>query len=121
MVAAASLIPDGLKHDGDVLKLWPDPAGPQHNEQAGGILKAGLRVLPIDPSTGESTSPMHKSVYQRFTAGAVLVFDRIAPYRPVNLRTHVDFKQCLGSTAASAQTGSVSLMMLRRSGNGRVI
>ncbi len=25
MVAAASIIPDGLKHDGSVLKLWPYP------------------------------------------------------------------------------------------------
>jgi hypothetical protein len=102
MVAAASLIPDSLKHDGDVLKLWPDPAGPQHNEQAGGFLKAGLRVLPVNPSTGESTSPMHKSVYQRFTAGSVLVFDRIEPYRPINLQTHVDFKQYFGPAAADA-------------------
>ena len=102
MVAAASLIPDGLKHDGDVLKLWPDPAGSQHNEQAGGFLKAGLRVLPVDPATGESSSPMHKFVYQRFTAGPVLVYDRIEPYRPINLRTHVDFKQYFGPAAAAA-------------------
>jgi Uncharacterized alpha/beta hydrolase domain (DUF2235) len=62
MVAGASLIPDGLKHDGSVLRLSPDPAGPQHNEQAGGFLKAGVRHLPVDPDTGESASPMHKSV-----------------------------------------------------------
>jgi hypothetical protein len=102
MVAAASLIPDGLKHDGDVLKLWPSHAGPQHDEQAGGLLKAGLRILPVDPATGESSSPMHKSVYQRFAAGPVVIFDRIEPYRPVNLRTHVDFKQYFGPAAASA-------------------
>jgi hypothetical protein len=87
MIAAASLIPNGLKHDGNVLKLWPKPAGPQHDEQAGGFSKAGLRILPVDPSTGESSSPMHKSVYQRFAAGPVLVFDGMEPYRPTNLQT----------------------------------
>jgi hypothetical protein len=52
MIAAASIVPDGLKHDGSVLKLWPDPEGPQHDEQAGGRLKKGLRtLLPEDEKT----------------------------------------------------------------------
>ncbi|WP_420896279.1 phospholipase effector Tle1 domain-containing protein [Bradyrhizobium yuanmingense] len=34
LLAGASLIPGGLKHDGSVLRLSPDPAGLQHNEQA---------------------------------------------------------------------------------------
>jgi hypothetical protein len=45
---------------------------------------------------------MHKSVYQRFEAGPVLVFNKIALYRPVNLRTHVDFKQYFNPAATSA-------------------
>lgn len=81
MVAGASLIPDGLRHDGSVLRLSPDPAGPQHNEQAGWFLKAGVRHLPMDPQTGESTSPMHKAVYKRFEAGPVLLYDRAEDYQ----------------------------------------
>jgi Uncharacterized alpha/beta hydrolase domain (DUF2235) len=102
MVAAASIIPDGLKHDGSVLGLWPDPSGPQHNEQAGSILKEGLRKLPADKATGESRSPMHKSVYRRFETGLVLKFNRMDLYRPINLQSHVDFKQYFGPSAASA-------------------
>lgn len=78
LFAGASLIPAGLKHDGSVLRLSPVPAGPQHNEQASGFLKAGVRDLPIDPETQESRSPMHKSVYRRFEAGSVLLYDRKA-------------------------------------------
>lgn len=92
MVAGASLVPDGLKHQGSVLRLSPDPAGPQHNEQAGSILTAGVRHLPVDPETGESASPMHKSVYKRFETDHVLLYDRMAPYRPDNMRVHVDFR-----------------------------
>ncbi|MCK1266770.1 DUF2235 domain-containing protein [Bradyrhizobium sp. 49] len=92
MVAGASLVPDGLKHHGSVLRLSPDPAGPQHNEQAGSILTGGVRHLPVDPETGESASPMHKSVYKRFETDHILLYDRMAPYRPDNMRVHVDFR-----------------------------
>jgi uncharacterized protein (DUF2235 family) len=36
MLAAASLVPNGIKHDESVLRLHPDPAGVQHDEQRGG-------------------------------------------------------------------------------------
>ncbi|WP_454617626.1 DUF2235 domain-containing protein [Bradyrhizobium cenepequi] len=97
MVAGASLIPDGLKHNGSLLRLSPDPTGPQHNEQAGSFLKAGVRDVPKNKETGLSESPMHKSVYQRFNAKSVLLYDRIGKYRPDNLRTHVDFVHYFGS------------------------
>jgi hypothetical protein len=90
MLAAASIVPGGLKHDGSVLGLWPNPSGPQHDEQAGSFFKKGLRELPTD-TAGVSRSPMHKSVYQRFASGPALTFNQISLYRPINLRTHVDF------------------------------
>jgi hypothetical protein len=96
MLAGASIIPQGLKHDGGVLRLSPDPRGAQHNEQAGGFLKLGMRDIPVDKQTGESRPPMHKSVYQRFEAGPVLVYDRMTEYRPDNMRVHVDFKHYFG-------------------------
>lgn len=87
MVAAASIIPDGLKHDEAVLHLHPDAAGPQHDEQKGSLLSLGLRKLPGPDTT------MHKSVYWRFAAGPVVHFDKMARYRPKNLNKHVDFLQ----------------------------
>jgi hypothetical protein len=99
MVAASSIIPDGLKHDGSVLKLWPNPGGKQHDEQAGGWLKKGQRPLPEDDKTHESGATMHQSVYRRFEGDPVLMFDRIAQYRPVNLDKHIDFKQYFGHDA----------------------
>ena len=101
MLAASSIIPDGLKHDSSVLKLWPDASGPQHDEQAGGWLKKGRRLLPADDKTHESAATMHKSVYQRFAGDPVLLFNQIAQYRPSNLGRHVDFKQYFGSDAAA--------------------
>jgi hypothetical protein len=92
MLAGASVIPDGLKHDGSVLRLSPYPCGPQHNEQAMSFLKPGVRDLPIGPNNEESRAPMHKSVYRRFEAASVLLYDRLGAYRPGNMGVHVDFK-----------------------------
>ncbi len=87
MLAAASMIPNGLKHDASVLCLHPDAGGPQHNEQKGTWWKFGARRLP------STDAVMHKSVYHRFAAGPVTVFDAIAYYRPQNVNAHVDFVQ----------------------------
>jgi hypothetical protein len=88
MLAAASLIPDGIKHDESVLRLHPDPAGVQHDEQKGGFLKFGLREIKNDKAV------MHKSVYRRFAAGPVVLFDRMGvAYRPMPMKSHVDFVQ----------------------------
>ncbi|WP_092124264.1 phospholipase effector Tle1 domain-containing protein [Bradyrhizobium erythrophlei] len=96
MLAAASIIPDGLKHDGSVLRLWPDAAGPQHDQQAGGWLKKGLRLLPLDPATQKSAAIMHKSVYERFGCDQVQIFDYRGLYRPTNMSVHIDFQQYFG-------------------------
>jgi uncharacterized protein (DUF2235 family) len=87
MLAAASLIPGGVKHDPTVLRLHPDAAGPQHNEQKYSWLAFGLRELP------NPTAVMHKSVYSRYKAGDVVLFDRMGAYGPVNMNKHVDFVQ----------------------------
>jgi uncharacterized protein (DUF2235 family) len=87
MLAAASLVPDGIKHDESVLRLHPDPAGVQHDEQKGGFLKFGLRQIK------NAKAVMHKSVYRRFAAGPVVQFDRLSAYRPTPMKSHVDFVQ----------------------------
>jgi hypothetical protein len=87
MLAAASIIPNGLTHDETVLRLHPDPSGPQHNEQKYSWLALGLRELP------STAAIMHKSVYRRYEAGGVVLFDKVGNYRPVNMNKHVDFVQ----------------------------
>jgi hypothetical protein len=103
MLAAASIIPDGLKHDGSVLGPWPNASGPQHDEQAGSFFKKGLRALPTD-AAGVARAPMHKSVYARFAAPAVLIFDQMGLYRPSNLRTHVDFAPYFNSSSNGSRS-----------------
>lgn len=93
MLAAASIIPNGIKHDKVVLTLWPDPAGPQHDEQKGGFLKYGLRPIPENAATHVSEVILHKSVYARYAAGPVNLFDHKGNYRPSNMSHHVDFPQ----------------------------
>jgi Uncharacterized alpha/beta hydrolase domain (DUF2235) len=87
MLAAGSVIPGGIKHDATVLRLHPDSTGPQHNEQKGSWLALGLRTLP------STAAIMHKSVYRRFAADPVVLFDEIGKYRPTNMSEHIDFIQ----------------------------
>ena len=87
MVAAASIIPGGFEIDESVLRLHPDASGPQHDEQKGSFFTYGLRKLP------NTETIVHKSVYERFAAGPVVLFDKIDLYRPLNINQHVDFLQ----------------------------
>ena len=97
MLAAASIIPNGIKLDERVLRLFPDAAGMQHDELKGQTLwQKAFRALPNDETT------MHKSVYKRFSAGTVVQHDVKAPYRPPNLSNHVDFKASVRHTTPPA-------------------
>jgi hypothetical protein len=91
MLAAASIIPNGIKHDSPVLRPYPDPTGPQHDECKAGHWQRGVRNLPADKHTGISVATMHKSVYARFAQERVIQYDLAAPYRPVNMKNHADF------------------------------
>jgi hypothetical protein len=92
MLAAASMIPDGIKHDETVLRLYPHALGPQHDEYKAGKYKYGLRDLPIDKKTGKVISVIvHKSVYPRFKARKVVQYDTEKEYRPPNFEHHADF------------------------------
>lgn len=82
MVVAAARI--GLKYDPLYLHLFPDPAGPQHDERRKLAFRyAGVRARVID-----SEAPLHPSVEQRFEAPSVLHYDVMKPYRPPSLRKH---------------------------------
>jgi Uncharacterized alpha/beta hydrolase domain (DUF2235) len=104
MLSAAALIPGGIKYDARVLKLSPDPAGPQHDEAKAGHWQRGIRDLPTAPGTTVSQAIMHRSVYARFEAGEVVLYDHLGEYRPVNLKNHVDFAHYYtGSPGAAPQ------------------
>jgi len=116
---SAAVVPGGLKYDPDVLALYPDSHGMQHDE-----IKAGLgllskilwiswteahRKLPASEGGGPSEAIMHRSVYERFDGGCVQQYDRMALYRPETLRNHVDFQDYYiagSSPATSLHTAS---------------
>ncbi|MGZ5864978.1 MAG: DUF2235 domain-containing protein [Xanthobacteraceae bacterium] len=92
MLAAASIIPAGIVYDERVLSLYPDSAGPQHDEYKSGRWEHGVRELPFaDKAKKISHATMHKSVYARFAAGKVALYDHMDDYRPENLKVHADF------------------------------
>jgi uncharacterized protein (DUF2235 family) len=77
----------GLNHDAGLLKLYPDPAGPQHDETRSSKVFA---IAPKSPRHVRKDSPLHPSVLERFKAGDVLLYDLVGDYRPPNLRDHND-------------------------------
>jgi uncharacterized protein (DUF2235 family) len=74
----------GLKCDASVLKVYPDPTGPQHDETRGSLFRLAPRVLRQIPND----APLHPSVLERLKAAEVLDYDIMRPYRPENLRNH---------------------------------
>ena len=102
MLSAAGVIPAGLHYDARVLKLSPDPAGPQHDEAKAGHWQRGIRDLPTVPGTKVSRAIMHQSVYARFEAGDVVLYDHLGEYRPANLKKHVDFAHYYDGSASAA-------------------
>jgi hypothetical protein len=91
MLAAACMIPEGIKYDASVLRLHPGALGPQHDEFKAGHWQFHLRDLPRDKNCKVIPVTMHKSVYERFKAPKVVQYDVEKPYRPDNLREHPDF------------------------------
>lgn len=92
MVSAAAAIPMGIRYDETVLRLYPDAAGLQHDEAKAGHWQWQLRSLPVDKSDSTSRATMHFSVYDRFQAGEVVLYDRRGLYQPHNLESHIDFQ-----------------------------
>jgi len=88
----------GLKQDASVLRLYPDSAGPQHDEVKGSIFRfAGSKLRHIG-----NDYPLHPSVIERFAAAEVLNYDTMMPYRPENLRDHDAVKKYYGDPAKTA-------------------
>ncbi|PTM42050.1 uncharacterized protein (DUF2235 family) [Bosea sp. 124] len=84
MAHEAAKLPDGLKIDWSVLRLYPDPRGMQHDEMRSLAFRFAATVTrEIKPQ-----ARLHDSVYERIKAGRVLHYDVERPYRPDNLRQH---------------------------------
>jgi uncharacterized protein (DUF2235 family) len=85
MVDAARSIPNGIKVDDTLLRLYPSAAGMQHDECRGGILarfwRKGSRMLVMNAT-------LHPSVFERFELSGVLHYDEVRPYRPLQLSDH---------------------------------
>jgi hypothetical protein len=79
----------GMEYDQTVLKLFPDPTGPQHDEARSSFL---FRIAGTLPRNIPPDAPLHPSVLERFNAAAVLDYDAMRPYRPHNLKAHADLK-----------------------------
>jgi len=80
----------GLKYDPDLLRLHPDPGGPQHDEAKSSMI---FRLLRPKPRRIGRDFPLHPSVIERFKLADVLNYDSMVPYRPENLREHDQVKQ----------------------------
>ncbi len=91
----------GLQCDRSLLKLYPDPAGPQHDETRTSwifrIAAKSPRHIPVD-------APLHDSVLQRFGAGGVLQYDLVGDYRPPNLTEHQSVGHFYGQAQPPAET-----------------
>ena len=83
MVEAAASV--GLIYDKRWLNLFPDPAGPQHDESRAGIFRYTSR--PFTRSI-EAQAVVHPSVLERLDLPGVLQYDTVKPYRPEGLRNH---------------------------------
>ena len=79
----------GLIYDPAVLKLYPDAAGPQHDETRGILFRHFPKILREVPED----APLHPSVIARFNAEEILDYDTMKQYRPENLRNHNAVKQ----------------------------
>jgi hypothetical protein len=103
MVQEALALPHPIHIDASVLKLFPDPAGPQHDEREafmaacpGWFLRLCLRVCDRSKfgwREGHRAIPadahLHPSVIERLRLPGVLDHGDIVPYRPHALREHL--------------------------------
>jgi uncharacterized protein (DUF2235 family) len=74
----------GMEYDKDVLRLYPDATGMQHDETRRlpfKLLAKIDRTVPVD-------APLHETVIQRFETKDVQLYDEFRPYRPEGLRSH---------------------------------
>lgn len=104
MVDCATDIPNGLKCDPGLLRTYPDPHGYQHDARKDGFpwvtRKLGF-TYPLGRRDPPPAAILHPSVYDRFDAAGVPIYDRIEPYRPAALAGHIDVAHLYLNTKSS--------------------
>jgi uncharacterized protein (DUF2235 family) len=98
MVETAAAI--GLKVDAAYLRLFPDIAGPQHDETQRSFVFSLARKVTRIP---DMDAPLHSTVLDRFKLPAVLQYDQMLPYRPEGLRYHEKVKHFYSSGAVNSE------------------
>lgn len=102
MVDEAMALPHPIHVDARALQLYPDSAGPQHDERKalfsacpGWLLRCALifvRRTSLGWREGHRHIPhdadLHQSVFERLALPAALIHGRMVPYRPVALKRH---------------------------------
>jgi uncharacterized protein (DUF2235 family) len=99
MIEQLNELPHPIVLDQSVLWLYPSATGPQHDEARKGAhgiwtklgFKWSIKLRHID-----TDAPLHSSVLERFAADEVLVYDRMIPYRPAQLRHHEQVRHYYG-------------------------
>ncbi len=106
MVEEALGLPDPILVDRSVLQLYPDSAGPQHDERKafiaacpGWVVRLALLFMDVSKfgwEEGHRHVPedalLHPSVLERFGHVAVMIHGDMVPYRPRALRRHRDVR-----------------------------
>tara|TARA_R110002110_G_scaffold5971_5_gene30202 strand:+ start:237 stop:1685 length:1449 start_codon:yes stop_codon:yes gene_type:complete len=82
-------VPD-IQINEDILKIFGDPEGLQHEERW--MIESLRRPWKKKPRYVYEDGELHESVYHRFDAGPVPVVDEVRPYRPEQLRHHKRLK-----------------------------
>src|SRR5207248_562921 len=98
----------GLKFDQDLLRLYPDPSGPQHDETKSSVFRFASKKL----RSMQDDFSLDESVVKRFETGPVLHYDVFQVYRPENLRDHTDVKQFYSGATAPERGSSPALPRL---------
>lgn len=99
MVDRATEIPAGLTYDASILRAYPDPEGFQHDARRDStvpLLRPRVPFYPLKYRDPPDDAVLHPSVYDRFDAAGVPIYDSIAAYRPPALKAHGDVAHLYG-------------------------
>ena len=114
MVEEATNLPNPIHIDRELLNLYPDPAGPQHDERKAFLaarprwlvrcLRLFVDAKDLGWRLGHRRIPpdalLHPSVLERLQLPGVLIHSDIVPYRPHALRHHDLLRDWWQSSAA---------------------
>ncbi len=106
MLECAMHVPNGLKCDPSLLRTYPDPHGYQHDARKDGIPWVTRQfgfTYPLGRRDPTPDAILHPSVYDRFDAGGVPIYDRIERYRPAALAEHIDVAHLYLETKSTEQ------------------